>query len=142
VRDRAFFFLAYDQQVYDEVKYGGQTRGDPALVAWMDTAYGAALAGDFGPLKRSNDARAFMGKLDFRLGAQHNLSLKYNYTWAEQVNGTFDVPSWAVSANAIEKDDSHAINGGLTSYLSSACRTSSVPVVAREPPPALRRRSQ
>ncbi|HJS43105.1 MAG TPA: TonB-dependent receptor [Gemmatimonadales bacterium] len=120
VRDRAFFFLAYDQQVYDEVKYGGQTRGDPALVAWMDTAYGGALAGDFGALQRSNDARAFMGKLDFRLGAKHNLSLKYNYAWSEQVNGTFDVPSWAVSANAIEKDDSHAINGGLTSYLSSA----------------------
>jgi hypothetical protein len=120
VRDRAFFFLAYDQQIYDEVKYAGQTRGDPALVAWMDTAYNGALLNDYRALERSNDARAFLGKLDFRLGAQNRLSLKYNYTWAEQANGTFDVPVWGVSSNAIEKDDSHAINGALTSYLSSA----------------------
>ena len=119
-RDRAFFFFAYDQQVYDEVKYSGATRGDPALRAWMDTAFGGALTDDYGPLARSNDARAFLGKFDFRLGAQHNLSLKYNYTWSEQVNGTFDVPPWGVSANAIERDDSHAINGALTSYLSSS----------------------
>jgi hypothetical protein len=65
-RDQAFFFLAYDQQVYDEVKYGGQSRGDPALRAWMDTAYGGVLANDFDPIPRSNDARAFLGKLDFR----------------------------------------------------------------------------
>ncbi len=118
-RDRAFFFLAYDQQVYDEVKYSAP-RGDAALQAWMDTAYGGALASDFGPLSRSNDARAFLGKLDFRLGSQNRLSLKYNYTWSEQVNGTFDVPSWAVSANAVEQDWSHAVNGSLQSYFSSA----------------------
>jgi len=120
VRDRAFLFLAYDQQIYDEVKYGDATRGDALLRAWQDTAYGGALANDYRPLDRSNDARALLGKLDFRLGSRHNLSLKYNYTWSEQVNGTFDVPTWGVSSNAMEQDDSHAINGALTSYLSSA----------------------
>jgi hypothetical protein len=119
-RDRAFFFLAYDQQIYDEVKYGDAARGDAALRAWQDTAFGGALAGDYRPLERSNDARAFLGKFDFRLGARNDLSLKYNYTWSEQVNGTFDVPAWGVSANAIERDDSHAINGALRSFLSSA----------------------
>jgi len=119
-RDRAFFFLAYDQQVYSETKYSGQTRGDAALVAWMDTAYNGALQGDYRALERSNDARAFLGKLDFRLSSQHNLSLKYNYTWAEQVSGTFDVPTWGVSANAVEQDWSHAVNGSLQSYLSSS----------------------
>jgi hypothetical protein len=121
-RDRAFFFLAYDQQIYDEVKQ--QTR--PASAAftslrnWMDTAYAGALLGDFGPISRTNDARALLAKFDFRLSDRHNVSLKYNYTWSEQANGTFDVDSWARSANALEKDWSNAVNGSLVSYLTSS----------------------
>ena len=118
-RDRAFFFVAYDQQVYDEIKHPDQNRIDPLLRAWMDSAYGQALAGDYRPLERSNDARAFMAKFDFRISDRHNASLKYNHTWSEQVNGTFDVPSWGVSANAIERDYSNGVNGSLVSYLSS-----------------------
>jgi hypothetical protein len=47
------------------------------------------------------------------------LSLKYNYTWSQQQNGTFDVDSWGRSANAVEEDHSNAVNGSLVSYLSS-----------------------
>src|SRR5881394_2171895 len=59
-RDRAFFFLAYDQQIYDEVKQKTPPTGAAfdSLKAWMDTAYGGALQGDFGPIARTNDARA------------------------------------------------------------------------------------
>src|SRR3989337_2988077 len=85
----------------------------------MDTAYGGALAGDYGPVTRTNDARALLAKFDFRLSDRHNLSLKYNYTWSEQANGTFDVNSWARSANGLEQDHSNAVNGSLVSYLSS-----------------------
>src|SRR5215203_4092396 len=71
VRDRAFFFLAYDQQEYNETKQltrsGFDTPQAAALIAFTDTAFGGALAGDFGPISRTNDANAFMGKLDFRL---------------------------------------------------------------------------
>ncbi len=120
-RDRAFFFLAYDQQIYDEVKQ--QTRPASAeftaLRNWMDTAYAGALLGDFGPIARTNDARALLAKFDFRLSDRHNLSLKYNYTWSEQENGTFDVDTWARSANGLEQDHSNAVNGSLVSYLSS-----------------------
>ena len=120
-RDRAFFFLAYDQQLYDEVKQ--QTR--PASAAftslrnWMTTAYSGVLANDYGPISRTNNARALLAKFDFRLSDRHNLSLKYNYTWSEQVNGTFDVDTWARSANGLEQDHSNAVNGSLVSYLSS-----------------------
>jgi len=124
-RDRAFFFIAYDQQLYDEIKQKDANRIAAPLRAWMDSAYspgGGApgpLADDYGPIARTNDARALLAKFDFRLSDRHNLSLKYNYTWSEQQNGTFDVDTWGRSANAVEQDHSNAINGSLVSYLSS-----------------------
>jgi len=120
-RDRAFFFIAYDQQIYDDVKQKARP-ASPAftlLKSWMDTAYAGALLGDFGPISRTNDARALLAKFDFHLSDRHSLSLKYNYTWSQQQNGTFDVDSWARSANAVEQDHSNAVNGSLVSYLSS-----------------------
>jgi len=116
-RDRAFFFLAYDQQIYDETKQTDPNRIDPSLRAWMDTAYGGALQNDYGPIVRTNDARVLMAKFDFHLSAKHTASLKYNYTWSEQANGTFDVDSWARSANGLEQDHSSAVNGSLSSFL-------------------------
>ena len=116
-RDRAFFFVAYDQQLFDEVKQTDSTRIDPALRTWMDSAYGGALARDYGPISRTNDARALLAKFDFRLSDRHNLSLKYNHAWSEQANGTFDVDSWARSSNGLEQDHSNAVNGSLVSYL-------------------------
>src|SRR2546421_9325507 len=121
-RDRAFFFVAYDQQIYDEVKQKSRPASTAfdSLRSWMDTAYAGALSSDFGPISRTNDARALLAKFDFRLSDRHNLSLKYNYTWSEQQNGTFDVDSWARSANGLEQDHSNAVNGSLVSYLSSS----------------------
>jgi len=120
-RDKAFFFIAYDQQVYDEIKQ--KTRPpSPALdslTRWMDTAFAGALRGDFGPISRTNNARAGLVKIDWRLSDRHNLSVKYNHTWSQQENGTFDVDAWARSANGLEKDYSNAVNGSLVSYLSS-----------------------
>ena len=118
-KDRAFFFVAYDQQIFDETKQTDINRIDPALRQWMDTAYAGALAGDYGAIKRTNNARALLAKVDFRLSPRHTASLKYNYTWSEQANGTFDVDSWARSANGLEQDHSNAINGSLISYLNS-----------------------
>ncbi|MFL5402726.1 MAG: carboxypeptidase regulatory-like domain-containing protein [Gemmatimonadales bacterium] len=121
IRDKAFFFLAYDQQEYNETKQTDRLGLiDPALVSFVDTAFGAALQGDFGSISRTNDANAFLAKLDFKLGERNNASLKYNYTNSRQVNGTFDVDFWGRSSNALERDFSHAVNGSLTSLFSSA----------------------
>ncbi len=116
--NRAFFFLAYDQQVYDEIKQRNraQSAALDSLKQWMDTAFGGALLNDFGPIARTNDARAFLAKFDFRLSARHNLSLKYNHTYSLQQNGTFDVDAWGASANGQEKDFSNAVNGSLHSF--------------------------
>lgn len=120
-KDRAFFFVSYDQQLYDEVKQ--RTRPQSAaldsLRTFLSTAFGGVLAGDFGPISRTADARAALVKLDFRVSPKHNLSLKYNYTWSQQQNGTFDVDTWGASANGLERDYSNAVNGSLNSFLSS-----------------------
>jgi len=119
-RDRAFFFLAYDQQIYNDVKQKNRvhTPAYDSLVTFLATRY-PELANDFAPISRTNDARAALAKFDFRLSDRHNLSLKYNYTWSEQKNGTFDVDTWGASANGLEQDHSHAVNGSLVSFLSS-----------------------
>ncbi len=129
-RDRAFFFIAYDQQLYNQTKQTlplaqrlvnlADTASARLLTAWMDTAFGGALAGDFGSIRRTNDANALLVKLDWRLNPVHSLSLKYNFTNSRQENGTFDVDTWARSANGIERDYSHAVNGSLVSLLSQS----------------------
>src|SRR5438034_8582085 len=68
-RDKAFFFIAYDQQIYREVKQKARpsSLALDSLTAWMDTAFGGALRGDFGSISRTNNARAGLVKIDWRL---------------------------------------------------------------------------
>ncbi len=121
-KDKAWFFVAYDQQAFSETKQKdrGSSPAFTKLKAWTDTAYGGALRGDFGPTDRTNDAQVLMLKIDYKVSDRTNASLKYNFTDSKQVNGTFDVDSWARSANAVENDFSNAINGQLTTQWSSA----------------------
>src|SRR5437762_970675 len=52
LRDRAFFFLAYDQQKYTDLKQTDRlSQIDPALVAFTDTAFGGVLRNEFGDRK-------------------------------------------------------------------------------------------
>ena len=123
-RDRAFFFLAYDQQAAVETKQTTRRVANPAnlerLDAFLRTRWPGLFDDEFGPVRRTDDARSLLAKLDLNLSGRHQASLKYNYTWSEQVNGTFDVDSWGASANGIEGDRSHAVNGSLRSLLTNA----------------------
>ena len=121
VKDKFFYFIAYDQQNYTEVKQKTRPTSTAldSLKTYLATAFGGALAEDFGPIQRTNDANVALVKLDWRINEVHNASLKYNYTNSRQENGTFDVDTWARSANAIEKDYSNAINGSLVSNLTN-----------------------
>ena len=121
VRDNLFYFVAYDQQLYSETKQ--KTRPtNPAfdsLKTFLGTNFNSVLAQDFSPISRTNDAQVGLVKLDWRINETHNASLKYNYTNSRQANGTFDVDTWARSANAIERDYSNAVNGSLVSHLTN-----------------------
>jgi hypothetical protein len=125
VRDKAFFFLAYDQQEASETKQFDRaaTIANFAelqkLENFLQTQWPGQFDNEFGPIERTDDNKALIAKLDFNLSDKHKLSLKYNYTWSEQRNGTFDVDAWGASSNGIEKDFSHAVNGMLSSQLSS-----------------------
>ena len=135
LKDRVFFFTAYDQQVLRDTRQQERERIDGRLRAFMDSQFGGALDGDYGPIDRTDDARAFLAKIDCRLSDGQYATFKYNYTWSEQENGTFDVDSWARSANAVERDWSHAFNGSLLSLLSSTAANELRFQVSREDRP-------
>ena len=124
VRDRAFFFLAYDQQVSDETKQATRHVVNAAnlerLDRFLQTRWPGLFDDEFGPIRRTDDARSLVAKLDLNLDGRHQASFKYNYTWAEQLNGTFDVDAWGASANGMEGDESNAFNGSLRSLLTNA----------------------
>ena len=104
-KDKAFYFLAFDYQNGESTK---QT--DPSRIEQRVVDYFASLGSpnENGSIERTNDARVFLGKIDWQLNPNNLLTLRYNYTWAEQANGTFDVDSWGTSNNALEKSYSHA----------------------------------
>ena len=122
-RERAFFFGAYDEQDASETKQLARIVAGPANLAKLDAFLQERWPGlfdeEFGPIERTDDNRALIAKLDFNLSERHQASVKYNYTWSEQENGTFDVDSWGLSANGIEQDYSHAVNLSLRSLLSN-----------------------
>ena len=139
VRDRAFFFLAYDRQAAGETKQAARRVSDPAslqrLEDFLQSRWPGLFDDEFGPISRTDDARALLAKLDLNIDGRHQASVKYNYTWSEQVNGTFDVDSWGASANGIEGDHSRAVNGSLRSLLTNALSNELRVQVAREDRP-------
>ena len=117
VKDKLFFFTAFDYQRGRSTKQTDPNRIDPRLVSYFASV---GAPNENGPIDRTNDARVFLAKLDWQASDQHLISLKYNYTWSEQANGTFDVDPWAVSSNAIEDVNSNAGSGSLQSTFSNS----------------------
>ena len=114
-RNRTFYFLAYDEQRFRQTKQTNPARIEPRIVDFF-----AALGSpnENGPIERTNDARVFLGKIDQQITPSNLLTVRYNYTWSRQENGTFDVDSWGRSANGLERDFSNAVSGSLLSTLS------------------------
>ena len=115
-KDRVFFFLAYDEQQFDQTKQLNPNRIEPRVV---DFFAGLGSPNENGTIDRTNDARVFLGKIDYQLNESNLFTIRYNYTWSEQQNGTFDVDSWGRSANAVERGFSNAVSGSLATTLSS-----------------------
>ena len=69
----------------------------------VDFFAGLGSPNENAPIERGDDAFVALGKIDWHLSNEHLATLRYTYTWSEQPNGTFDVDSWGVSANAVEE---------------------------------------
>jgi outer membrane receptor for ferrienterochelin and colicin len=115
--DRLFFFTAYDMQGATTTKQTNPARIEQRVV---DAFAALGSPNENGPIERTNDAKVVLAKLDWSASAKNLATLRYNYTWSEQKNGTFDVDSWGRSANSVEKDSSYALTGTLISSVTSA----------------------
>ena len=117
VKDKFFYFTALDFQQAESTKQTEPGRIEQRVV---NALAGLGSPNENGSITRTNDARAFLLKGDWNASQKHLVTLRYNYTWSEQENGTFDVDSWGRSANAIEQDYSHAGTGSVISSFSSS----------------------
>ncbi|HJQ24167.1 MAG TPA: hypothetical protein VKA60_09655, partial [Blastocatellia bacterium] len=112
-KDRAFFFVAYDQNAGNSRK---PNRIDPVLANIFATRFNDP--NEQGTIERTNDANALLGKLDWNVNSKNLLTVRHNYSRAEQNNGTFDVPTWGTSANGRETDNSNAFISQLVTTFS------------------------
>ncbi|MCP4201018.1 MAG: hypothetical protein GY769_03700, partial [bacterium] len=76
------------------------------------------LPNENAPIDRTNDGDAYLAKVDFQASDRNLLTLRWAYHYSRQENGTFDVPSWGVSSNAVELDYAHGYTGSFISTIS------------------------
>ena len=116
VKDKLFYFLSGDFNIENTTKQQDPNRIEPRVV---DAFAALGSPNENGSITRNNDARVALLKLDYQPTSQNLATLRYNYTWADQNNGTFDVDSWGRSANANERDWSNAVTGSLLTTINS-----------------------
>jgi hypothetical protein len=120
--DKAFFFGSYEQQ---RVRQPRQVLF-PRLTGFTPTA-NSREAFDFHrslevPFTQTNDAKAFLGRFDYRFSEANNLNVRYSRSTNKALNanatGNQIFPSTvsALSNNGTEKDDTHTVVGQLTSF--------------------------
>ena len=102
-KDKAFFFIAYER---NDGKSSKPNSIDPILVNLFATRFNSP--GEQTTIERTNDADVLLAKFDFNINQNNLLTVRHNYSRAEQVNGTFDVPTWGLSANGRETNNSNS----------------------------------
>ncbi len=112
-KDRAFFFLAYER---NDGRSSKPNSIDPILANIFRTRFGST---EQGVIERTNVADVLLGKVDINVNKNNLLTLRHNYSRAEQVNGTFDVPTWGISANGRESGNSNSFIGQLVTNFSA-----------------------
>ncbi|MDQ3749730.1 MAG: TonB-dependent receptor [Acidobacteriota bacterium] len=101
-KDRAFFFVAYER---NDGLSNKPNQIDPRLANIFATRFNSV---EQGTIERTNIADVLLGKVDFQVNQNNLLTVRHNYSRASQVNGTFDVPTWGISANGRETDNSNS----------------------------------
>lgn len=112
-KDRAFFFVAYER---NDGRSEKPNFIDPVLVNIFRTRFGSD---EQGIIERTNVADVLLGKVDINVNRNNLLTLRHNFSRAEQVNGTFDVPTWGISANGRETSKSNSFIAQLVTSFSA-----------------------
>ncbi len=112
-RDRAFFFVAYER---NDGRSEKPNFIDPVLANIFSTRFNST---EQGIIERTNVADVLLGKVDINLNKSNLLTLRHNFSRAEQVNGTFDVSTWGISANGRETSKSNSFIGQLVTSFSA-----------------------
>jgi hypothetical protein len=115
VKDKLFFFSSFDYQRGRSTKQTEANRIEQRVVDYFATL---GYPNENAPVDRSNDAKVFLAKFDWNANDKNLVTLRYNYTWSVQENGTFDVDSWGLSANASEQDNSNTVSAAVLSTFS------------------------
>ncbi|MCU0238638.1 MAG: TonB-dependent receptor [Pyrinomonadaceae bacterium] len=113
-KDKAFFFVAYER---NDGLSNKPNSINPTLANIFATRFNSP--GEQGIIERTNVADVLLGKVDVNINKNNLLTLRHNFSRAEQVNGTFDVPTWGRSANGRETSKSNSFIGQLVSNFSS-----------------------
>jgi Carboxypeptidase regulatory-like domain/TonB dependent receptor/TonB-dependent Receptor Plug Domain len=112
-KDKAFFFVAYERNDGTSSKPNSI---DARLTNIFRTRFNST---EQGTIKRTNKADVFLGKVDVQINENNLFTARHNYSRAEQVNGTFDVPTWGISANGRETNNSNSFITQLVTNFSS-----------------------
>ncbi|MCY7375848.1 MAG: TonB-dependent receptor [Pyrinomonadaceae bacterium] len=112
-KDRAFFFVAYER---NDGLSNKPNSIDPRLVSIFRTRFNSE---EQGTIERTNIADVLLGKVDVQVNKNNLLTVRHNYSRAEQINGTFDVPTWGISANGRETNNSNSFITQLVTNVSA-----------------------
>lgn len=112
-KDKAFFFFAYERNDGESSKPNSI---DPILANIFATRFNSP--NEETVIQRTNDADVLLGKVDVNINNNNLLTFRHNFSRAEQVNGTFDVPTWGSSANGRETSTSNSFIAQLVTNFS------------------------
>lgn len=124
-KDKSFFFVAYEEQrlnqeravLFPNLRQTGFNSTIPGVTEGLNFSLGLE-----GPYTQTNNAKAFLGRLDFNLSQKHQFNIRYNYSTNTALNavtaGTSLTPTTnsAVSNNGTEGDNQNTVVGQLTSF--------------------------
>jgi hypothetical protein len=111
-RDKAHFFLAYDQQL----------RRNPFVVKFASDPTGIpGFEGQEGTYMQTNDIVTALARFDVRLSDRHQLSVRYSFSHNRAKNGSSGSPTDAtVAASSLELDTTNTVVAELNSVLSAS----------------------
>ncbi len=110
-KDKAHFFLAYDQQIRDNPLVVDFGPGSPAGAPGFD--------GEEGTFKQTNNIWTALARVDYRLNESNNFWVRYNWSKNEGENGIGSSPTnFAISNNSLEKDSQHTVVAQLSTVFS------------------------